>query len=45
MILKLKFLNCFKPEMQNHIVKNIKLGDKFVTNFKYKPNTTVKYKG
>ena len=25
-------LNCFEPELQNHIVKNIKLGDKFVSN-------------
>ena len=28
----LNFPNCFKPELQNHIAKNIKLGDKFVTN-------------
>ena len=27
------FPNCFKPELQNHIAKNIKTGDKFVTNF------------
>ena len=26
------FPNCFKPKLQNHIAKNIKLGDKFVTN-------------
>ena len=28
----LNFPSCFKPELQNHIAKNIKLGDKFVTN-------------
>ena len=28
----LKFPNCCKPELQNHIAKNIKLGNKFVTN-------------
>ena len=27
------FPNCFKPELQNHVAKDIKLGDKFVTNF------------
>ena len=27
----LKFTNCFKPELQNHTAKNIKLGEKFVT--------------
>ena len=26
------FPNCFKPELQNHITKNIKLSDKSVTN-------------
>ena len=26
------FPNCFKLELQNHTAKNIKLGDKFVTN-------------
>ena len=24
--------NCFKPELENHIAKNIKLGDKRVTS-------------
>ena len=26
------FQNCLKSELQNHIAKNIKLGDKFVTS-------------
>ena len=28
----LNFANCCKTELQNHLAKKIKLGDKFVTN-------------
>ena len=31
-IVSCNFPNCFKPELQNHIAKNIKHGDKCITN-------------